>query len=311
MKYKSYNNSLLYYKHYYYLDGIIEWDESTEELKEKNRKSFKRANDALFDTRFPSQNPYKYPEGLSFINLCTTYPGLLLGSGITHESGLSGELKLGFFFDHTTGLPVIPGSSVKGVLRSAFPQGSLVAKNRGKKTVDEKNGLDEKAEQLAVYIGYQLKEITNREWTAEEIIELETFIFGSYQTGSSDTPMSQRIIFHDAVADHRHYTATQKQPYLGDDYITPHNKPFKKDKKSLEIPGALRNPIPIAFIKVLPGVTFRFQFVLHPFKSKSTEDAVLSIEQMKSLFSTIFQDFGVGAKTSTGYGHLEVAPDVK
>ncbi|MEZ4966913.1 MAG: RAMP superfamily CRISPR-associated protein [Saprospiraceae bacterium] len=52
--------------------------------------------------------------------LKTTYPGLLIGSGYQHETGAEGELKLGFFFDHTSGLPVIPGSSVKGVLRSVF-----------------------------------------------------------------------------------------------------------------------------------------------------------------------------------------------
>ena len=57
------------------------------------------------------------------ILLNTTYPGLLIGSGYIHEIGstnIENELKLGFFFDHTTGLPIIPASSVKGLLRSAF-----------------------------------------------------------------------------------------------------------------------------------------------------------------------------------------------
>jgi len=59
--------------------------------------------------------------GNSFIHLTTTYPGLLIGSGYNHEIGVVGEFKIGFYFDHTTGLPIIPGSSVKGVLRSKFP----------------------------------------------------------------------------------------------------------------------------------------------------------------------------------------------
>jgi CRISPR-associated protein Cmr6 len=51
----------------------------------------------------------------------TTYPGLLLGSGNMHElPDIEGQLILGFHFDYTTGLPVIQGSSIKGVLRSAF-----------------------------------------------------------------------------------------------------------------------------------------------------------------------------------------------
>jgi len=51
----------------------------------------------------------------------TTYPGLILGSGNAHElPSIEGQAILGFSFDYTSGLPVIAGSSVKGVLGSAF-----------------------------------------------------------------------------------------------------------------------------------------------------------------------------------------------
>ena len=51
----------------------------------------------------------------------TTYPGLLLGIGNGHElPSVKGQAILGFHFDYTTGLPEITGSSIKGVLRSAF-----------------------------------------------------------------------------------------------------------------------------------------------------------------------------------------------
>ena len=40
---------------------------------------------------------------------------------MVHETNNQGELKLGFFFDHTSGLPMLPGSSVKGAIRGAFP----------------------------------------------------------------------------------------------------------------------------------------------------------------------------------------------
>ncbi len=60
--------------------------------------------------------------------LKTAYPGLLIGLGNPHQSNAnnidkskgSAEIKLGFTLDYVTGLPVIPGSTVKGVLRSAF-----------------------------------------------------------------------------------------------------------------------------------------------------------------------------------------------
>ncbi|MCD7838802.1 MAG: RAMP superfamily CRISPR-associated protein, partial [Clostridiales bacterium] len=56
-------------------------------------------------------------------DLKTTYPGLLAGTGLPHGAGVKGELAIGFTFDYVTGLPYLPGSTVKGVLRSGFRLG--------------------------------------------------------------------------------------------------------------------------------------------------------------------------------------------
>ena len=64
--------------------------------------------------------------GQQYFALKTIYPGLLMGLGYDHEGGDIGgankdeEIKLGFSFDYVTGLPYLPGSSVKGVLKSCF-----------------------------------------------------------------------------------------------------------------------------------------------------------------------------------------------
>jgi CRISPR-associated protein Cmr6 len=59
--------------------------------------------------------------GNTHFKATTTYPGLILGSGNAHElPSIEGQAILGFHFDYTSGLPVIQGSSIKGVLRSAF-----------------------------------------------------------------------------------------------------------------------------------------------------------------------------------------------
>lgn len=52
--------------------------------------------------------------------LTINYPGLVTGVGITHEAKIEGEFKLGVHFDWTYGMPVVYGSSVKGVLRAWF-----------------------------------------------------------------------------------------------------------------------------------------------------------------------------------------------
>lgn len=50
------------------------------------------------------------------------YPGLVTGVGISHEARIEGEFKLGIHFDYTYGMPIVYGSSVKGVLRSYFKE---------------------------------------------------------------------------------------------------------------------------------------------------------------------------------------------
>ena len=54
------------------------------------------------------------------IKLMAQYPGLVTGVGIQHEVSIKGEFKLGMHFDYTSGLPIIYGSTVKGVLKSYF-----------------------------------------------------------------------------------------------------------------------------------------------------------------------------------------------
>ena len=69
--------------------------------------------------------------------LKTCYPGLLCGVGYHHEiNNPKNEPKeddapevynLGMYFDYTSGLPVIPGSSIKGMLRSAIEEWDFLA----------------------------------------------------------------------------------------------------------------------------------------------------------------------------------------
>ncbi len=179
----------------------------------------------------------------------TTYPGLLLGSGNAHElSSVEGQAILGFSFDYTSGLPVIAGSSLKGVLRSVF---------RHKEYIQELL----KDEQIDV-----------------KALEKEIFDNGD--------------IFFDATV------SKSGLQLLGDDYITPHkNAKKKKDKDGNLVDDALCDPTPLRFIKVMPGVTFTFEFEL--------SDGLITKEQKALLFAAILADRGIGAKTNVGYGQFE------
>jgi len=169
----------------------------------------------------------------------TTYPGLLLGSGNAHElPSIEGQVILGFHFDYTSGLPVIPGSSIKGVLRSAFKHWEYISE----------------------YL--ELK-------TQKEIEELETEIFDNGD------------IFFDATI----IKADKDGRILNDDYLTPHGD------------NPLKNPIPLRFIKVLPELTFRFDFDI--------ADGLITKNQKSELFQKILEDLGLGAKTNVGYGKFD------
>lgn len=170
--------------------------------------------------------------GSTHFTATTTYPGLLLGSGNTHElPSIKGQAILGFHFDYTSGLPVIQGSSIKGVLRSAFNHDEYIKGLLNTQTINIK--------------------------------DLESEIFDNND------------IFFDATI------SNTDGKILGDDYITPHN-------------DVLKDPIPLKFIKVLPNITFRFDFEL--------SDGLISKAKKSKLFQDILEDLGVGAKTNVGYG---------
>ncbi len=183
--------------------------------------------------KFKFENNYeelfKIKDSKTF-ELTTSYPGLLVGSGYNHPKlkEKTDDFQLGFFFDHTTGLPIISGSSIKGMLKS-------VCKN-----------------------------IEFMEDVYETTIPLEIF-------------EDNKTIFYDAFI---LSTANNDKNIFGSDYITNHYS----DEKN----GEFKSPNPIKFLKILPEVTFRFLFKCD--------------EKYLDIFRSIILDFGLGAKTNTGYG---------
>lgn len=220
-------------------------------------------------------------DALRQLRFATTYPGLLCGSGYNHEAeGDNDAYKIGFFFDHSTGMPVIPGHSVKGVLRSAFSRGDA----------DDRYGL----------IRSLLSEILPEACTDEAIDALEREIFDG-RRASAAIPVYEKDHFLDAVPEsiENNQDNRQSRRLFGSDYITPHkNRDGRRDLDPFSEPN------PIKFLKVMPLVTFRFSFHLHP---SQVLPAVGADEKLR-LFQGIIALLGVGAKTAVGYGQMEVRP---
>ena len=145
---------------------------------EKTEQFFNDRNKIQFGEKFTPNELLTAGNSEHIIKLTTTYPGLLSGVGISHETGKLGEFKLGFSFDHTTGLPYLPGSTVKGNLRHVFPfrlrlQATRIKiekakeeetekeKEKRKKKEKEKADLLEKASAFEVYCIGLFKEKSN------------------------------------------------------------------------------------------------------------------------------------------------------
>lgn len=220
--------------------------------KGKNDKLIKGATLPPYD----KENDIK---DVTSFKLKTCYPGLLCGVGYHHEINKPADEKgkkvegdkeddapevynLGMYFDYTSGLPVIPGSSIKGMLRSAIEEWDFLA-------------------------DYELNDGVTREEIIKTVFEGE---------GLS---IYDRDIFLDAIP------IRVDNKLFGEDYITHHPKP-------------LQNPNPVRFLRVNPGVTYKFRFILKAHGEK------LTVDFKTKLFEAIICTFGLGAKTNVGYGQF-------
>ena len=208
------------------------------------------------------------------VNMRVQAPGLLIGSGLAH--GLPGseeDVKTGLQFDYTSGLPVIPGSSVNGVIRSAFPT--------IKEDKEQSNEADSEKLNYIKSLIADIPEFSSLVLEDNDILELGNQMF------------NHGDIFADALLVGYGTRMKQHGPVkqvLTEDYITPHTG------------GPLAQPIPIKIVKVAPGVTFAFCF---KFNETKIGAKVVSASMKKALCAAILQDLGVGAKTNVGYGVLK------
>lgn len=210
----------------------------------------------------------------SVVNMRVQAPGLLIGSGLAH--GLPGseeDVKTGLQFDYTSGLPVIPGSSVKGVIRSAF---STIKEDK-----EQSNESD--AEKLN-YIKSLISDIP--EFSALRLEDKDILELGNQMFNHGDV-FADALVVGYGTRMKQHGTVKQ---VLAEDYITPHTG------------GPLAQPVPIKIVKVAPGVTFAFCF---KFNETKIGAKVVSASMKKALCTAILQDLGVGAKTNVGYGVLK------
>lgn len=170
--------------------------------------SFAEQNTAVFTHSYDNQNTYleglknslKDMPGYQEIHLWTVYPGLLIGTGNSHDISAKDGIAGGFEFDWVSGLPIIPGSSLKGILRSLFP-------DTGKKYPKELNAaLNELIKEVAN------KKDLNPTMLREEIFNNNDIFIGGFPVIKNGN-----------------------EQILAPDYITPHTKGPTKNPVPISI----------------------------------------------------------------------------
>lgn len=258
---------------------------------------------------------------------------LLVGLGNAHVK----ETHLNLH--HTYGVPYIPGSSLKGICRHYVVseildrfgdnlncldnlllldvEGFLYSKDievdLKKKTVyEEKNGdrktihnlkeqtLKLAAEYISILVAKQKAEkkeekLTEKEeaLAAKEInwkeLDLARAIFGNNDQAGG-------IVFYDAFP---------QRCNIDLDIMNPHYSDYYGDDSGKKMPVDSENPIPIKFIAVGTGSTFRFALSNRGYGQDND-----LLHQAKAWLQKALENQGVGAKTAVGYGFFNDFKDL-
>lgn len=185
---------------------------------------------------------------------------LITGLGQTHPCETS------IVLDHTTGVPYIPASTMKGIVRLGCTVEIINDETYSGNEFygNDKNGKFLKEERTPV------RELFGYQDDAEE---------GKLTTSGG-------VIFLDA------YPAAP--PSLTTDIINPHYSKYYQEKVP---PAENQDPVPVKFLAVEKGALFVFRMLVEPEYEKH-------IELLKKGIERALCSEGVGAKTATGYGRF-------
>jgi len=203
------------------------------------------------------------------------------------------------------GVPYIPGSALKGVAKH-YAIYKLVEDNFDEiKELFGKDDFFELAGRVQRLVeehddskieNYKTLDLNEKSITLEEL----RIIFGT-QKREGEIIFFDAFPTYDCLKEH----AENKEPILELDIMNPHYQPYySASERELgtnveKAPGDWHSPVPIFFLTVPKGIDF--QFAIAPRDEEGSE----LLDKAKELLISVLKEFGVGAKTSLGYGRFE------
>jgi len=223
---------------------------------------------------------------------------LVIGLGAGHV------LETSLTLHHIFGIPYIPGSALKGVVRMV--NFWKIAEKLNKKS-------DEDIEELQKQLYDDENSNSDKNDSDKNVILKHKLLFGTQN-------FKGLLVFLDAYPE-----IHNNQQIFELDVMTPHYQGYYTKN---QVPGDWENPNPIPFLTVKKGITFCFNVLFDKFRAeriltlKDDEFPNANVakeiikEWLSNDFSKISQDvkewieealteFGVGAKTRLGYGIFE------
>lgn len=186
--------------------------------------------------------------------------------------------ETGMILDRNTGMPFIPASAIKGVLRLAHAVNILRSGEAGEWITQRQDEI----------------ELSDREPSLRKY-------FGDTDTSAADGVRGQ-LVFLDAFP--------ESPPSLKADIMNPH---FHKYYGENQPPVDCEDPIPVKFLSVEAGTVFVFRVLAAPLSvSGKQEQEPVEREfgpeddaHVRAMFDTAFDELGFGGKTAVGYGRFQ------
>lgn len=221
---------------------------------------------------------------------------IIIGLGQEHVSETSMRL------DFIKGVPFIPASAIKGVVRQRYIEmlSSYFTDERLsilENILERYDSSDLKAENKYLKDKYKIsKDSFPLEKTLEVLKTTNKLIEKGQQIFGTQNKVGQ-ITFLDA------YMPTWKDNYAAEDTITPHFSKYYNEKEN-QYPTDSSNPLPIDFITIQEA-DFNFYFLG---RDKELVDFIW--DGKDGLLADALSKHGIGAKTSVGYGYFHDFKDI-
>lgn len=245
-----------------------------------------------------------------------TFTAKTLGRLIVGLGG-KGVLETGITLDHVTGLPIIPGSALKGLTRTyallviAERLGIPILSAKQLKELKVASPLEildaaliesnDKARQEALTLLTQALPEVDLQLVGRLAGKLNRLPKATlYRKAFGSQEDSGDCIFYEAVVAELPKTKTLFEL----DVMTPHFKEYYDDVNSSSPkfnrpPHDGQNPVPISFVAVAAGTTFAFAVGLRRGGDRA------AVSQAVQWLKQALYVLGVGAKTAAGYGVFE------